>query len=118
MPRFVILTHDWPFPHYDLMLESGKVLCTWRLTSLPAHGAPPVAAEPLGDHRNAYLDYEGPVSGGRGEVRRWDAGDFEWEHGADEKIVIRLRGVRLTGRLVLLRLEQRQWVCELGPESG
>ena len=76
MPRYVILTHDHPFPHWDLMLEEASVLRTWRLMSEPGP-ARTVATEQLGDHRIAYLDYEGPVSGGRGSVARWDYGSYE-----------------------------------------
>jgi hypothetical protein len=38
MPRYVILTHDHPFQHWDLMLEDGGVLRTWRLLAEPAVG--------------------------------------------------------------------------------
>jgi hypothetical protein len=75
VPRFVILAHDWPTPHWDLLLEAGPVLKAWRLLAEP--GAGPVPAEPNFDHRIAYLEYEGPVSGGRGTVTRWDAGTFD-----------------------------------------
>jgi len=75
MSRYVILTHDHPFPHWDLMLEDGGTLRTWRLLSEPGAGRV-VPAERLGDHRLAYLDYEGPVSGGRGVVARWDHGTY------------------------------------------
>jgi hypothetical protein len=98
MPRFVLLYHDCP-PHYerpshwDLMLEAGGALRTWALRELPRDwlaayrrtaeldpNCPPlaaestVAAEPLGDHRLAYLELEGPLSGDRGAVKRIDAG--------------------------------------------
>ena len=78
MPHYVILTHDHPFLHWDFMLEQAGVLLTWRLLSEPAVGAE-VRAERLADHRLAYLDYEGPVSGGRGSVVRWDYGTYEHE---------------------------------------
>ncbi len=71
--RFVILEHDFPTLHWDLMLETGAALRTWRLDAPPKPGAS-VAAEPLPDHRLVYLEYEGAISGGRGNVRRWDAG--------------------------------------------
>lgn len=29
------------------------------------------------EHRRLYLDYEGPISGDRGSVRRVDAGTYE-----------------------------------------
>ena len=75
MPRFVILAHDHPSPHWDFMLEAEEVLRTWRLGRLP-HPGTTLSAEPLPDHRKAYLDYEGPVSGGRGTVARADAGNY------------------------------------------
>ncbi len=75
MFRYVILTHDHPFPHWDLLLEWGETCRTWRLLEEPAPGKT-VAAEILPDHRRHYLDYEGPVSGGRGRVTRWDGGTY------------------------------------------
>lgn len=75
MPRFVILHHDWPFDHFDFMLEGDGRLMTWRLPNAPTAGET-VVAERLPDHRIDYLNYEGPVSGGRGTVRCWDRGIF------------------------------------------
>ena len=98
--RFVILQHDHPFLHWDLMLEAGDVLRTWRLLEEPALGKI-VAIEPLGDHRKMYLDYEGPVSGGRGQVQRRDAGSMAWRTDEPERVVVRLQGTRLAGDAVL-----------------
>jgi hypothetical protein len=75
MPRFVILSHDHPFLHWDFMLEQGEMLRSWRLPDAPCSGLA-VNAEPLPDHRKAYLDYEGPVSRGRGKVAQVDAGEY------------------------------------------
>lgn len=80
MPRFVILAHDWPRPHFDLLLEVGSVLKAWRLFAEPNANVR-VPAEPNADHRMVYLDYEGPVSGGRGSVIRWDCGSYDGEIG-------------------------------------
>jgi hypothetical protein len=96
MPRYVILEHDFPALHWDFMLEAGDVLKAWRLAAPPQPGGA-VAAEPSSDHRRAYLDYEGPVGGGRGTVTRWDAGTFSWEEAA-EGVAVRLAGARLRGR--------------------
>ena len=67
--RFVILEHDHPFLHWDLLLEDGATLKSWRLLQ-PITPGVWIDAEPLPDHRAHYLDYEGPVSGGRGSVKR------------------------------------------------
>lgn len=71
--RYVILRHDWPTLHWDLMLEEAGSLLTWRIfeeprcnTSLPCSAAP--------NHRLHYLDYVGSISENRGSVQRWDAG--------------------------------------------
>jgi len=108
MPRFVVLEHDHPFLHWDFMLEAGDVLLTWRLSSPPAPQRT-VSAERIGDHRRAYLDYEGPVSGGRGNVTRWDGGSFEWLEDAEDRKVVRLRGGRLDGTFRLERTPAGEW---------
>jgi hypothetical protein len=100
MPRFVILEHDWPSPHWDLLLEAGDVLRAWRLLAEPAPGVE-VPAEPNADHRPLYLDYEGPVGGNRGAVRRWDAGTFEWVEQSAGRVAVSLHGTRLNGPAII-----------------
>jgi hypothetical protein len=102
MPRFVLLEHDHPSLHWDLMLEAGEVLWAWRLPAPPAPGAE-LVAERTFDHRRLYLDYEGPVSGGRGAVARWDHGTFEWVEKGEGALTVNLSGARVRG---VLRLEQ------------
>lgn len=102
MPRFVILEHDHPTRHWDLMLETGPVLRTWRLSAPPELGCS-VEAIPSFDHRLAYLDYEGPVSGNRGTVQRWDSGTFAWETDTPDNATVRLVGSRVEGLAVLQR---------------
>ena len=78
--RFVILRHSGHGPlHYDWMLEEGDALATWRTADGPEAlvVGQAVEATRLPDHRLAYLDYEGPVSGGRGNVERVAAGTYE-----------------------------------------
>jgi len=110
MSCFVILRHDPPPggprpPHWDLMLQSGDVLRTWALTEPPAAGRA-IAAEALADHRTAYLDYEGPVSGDRGAVSRWDAGTVQWERNTACEVVVRLDGKQVSGRATLTRVDE------------
>jgi hypothetical protein len=108
MPRFVILEHDHPAKHWDLMLERGEVLQTWRLAACPVAGTP-VFAEASFDHRRTYLDYEGPISGGRGQVVRWDNGEFVWLADEPNQIAVRLRGEHCRGKAVLLRQPGNLW---------
>jgi hypothetical protein len=82
--RYVVLRHETPpdFPrpsHYDLMLESGPELATWAVAAMPEAGEAVIALR-LPGHRIDYLDYEGPVSGGRGTVARFQAGTFQVMH--------------------------------------
>src|ERR1022692_2322126 len=110
MPRFVILEHDHPTLHWDLMLEADGVLQTWRLAQPPAV-AGPIAATAVADHRLMYLDYEGPVSGNRGNVCRWDAGTYTEE--MDSQPDARrcwLEGTRVRGRLRLKRTHGSAWL--------
>lgn len=62
--------------HFDLMLESGESLRTWAVDRWPLNVGESCAALPLANHRIAYLDYEGPVSGDRGQVTRVEHGTF------------------------------------------
>jgi hypothetical protein len=108
MPRYVILEHDHPERHWDLMLEAGAVLRAWRLHA-PPHPGRVVPASASADHRRLYLDYEGPVSGGRGTVARWDAGTFTLDAESADCLRLRLAGVRLTGPAVLARRAAGDW---------
>lgn len=102
MPRFVVLEHDHPHLHWDLMLERGGALWTWRLPRLPEAGTP-LDADRLADHRLAYLDYEGPVSGGRGRVVRRERGELTWLACEEGRVEARLEGERLRGVVRLTR---------------
>ncbi|HXD85379.1 MAG TPA: DNA polymerase ligase N-terminal domain-containing protein [Urbifossiella sp.] len=100
MPRYVILEHDWPMRHWDLLLEAGESLRAWRLLEEPRTGGP-IPAEANLPHRLFYLDYEGPIPGDRGQVQRWDSGTFIWVENEPERAIFDLEGNRLTGRFVI-----------------
>jgi hypothetical protein len=111
MPRYVVLRHESTTGlHFDFMLEMGDVLKTWSLPEPPAAGLE-IDAEVLGDHRPAYLDYEGPVSGGRGSVARWDRGTYEVECQSESELTVRLSGEKLIGLVSLRRSPdaQKRW---------
>jgi len=107
MPRYVILRHEGsatyqPGVHWDLMLEMAGALRTWALAELPT-AARPIAAQPLPDHRLAYLDYEGPITGDRGSVAHWDEGEFDVLSESPDELAISLAGDQLRGRATLSR---------------
>ncbi len=99
--RFVVLQHDSPKGrHWDFMLEHEGKLRTWALAQ-PPDSAGPIPAELLPDHRLAYLEYEGPISGDRGNVHRWDKGTYKKVPYPDlPHEVYLLEGTRLRGRAI------------------
>jgi DNA polymerase Ligase (LigD) len=103
--RFAILTHDHPFFHWDLLLEVGEVAWTWRLLDEPGPDRE-IRAERIGDHRLLYLDYEGPVSGDRGRVARWDAGTYRVTDESESEITVVLTGSRSEWTIQLSRFRE------------
>ncbi len=117
MPRYVLLHHGCPAsyrsgPHWDLMLERDGVLRTWSLPEnpWPASEAITLSVERLADHRILYLDYEGPLSGDRGDVERVAAGEFEWGMCEEERAVVRILSGPLAGELELVRTVGEWWL--------
>jgi hypothetical protein len=81
--RYVILQHVGKGPdHYDLMLQAGDSLATWQFGQNPADipTGDPHACQRIQNHRQGYLNYEGPVSDNRGTVTRVDAGVYDTLH--------------------------------------
>ncbi|MCS6863814.1 MAG: DNA polymerase ligase N-terminal domain-containing protein [Gemmataceae bacterium] len=117
MVRFVVLQHDWPTLHWDLLVQAGAVLRAWRLYDQPAAGSV-IGAEPNTDHRLMYLDYEGPVSGQRGTVSRWDQGECVWLQDTAERVEIELKGKKLLGRAVLWPSSDGRWRFQLTAATG
>jgi hypothetical protein len=118
MPRFVILEHTWNGVHWDLMLEVGVHLRTWAIDA-PIAFEIDLCARDLADHRLAYLDYEGPVSGQRGSVRRVEQGEFDVLAWTADLIHVQLRGGQLVGKVALRRVGTADcgtpaWVFRLG----
>jgi hypothetical protein len=106
MPRFVILRHEpsdgSPRPlHWDFMVEQGETLRTWALAEEPTPDRD-IPAEPLADHRLAYLDYEGSISGNRGRVMQWDRGECTVEESTPQRFVVTAIGQKLIGRVEVI----------------
>ena len=124
MPRFVVLRHEPPDSggkplHWDFMLEWGELLRTWSLNSEPQPNRE-IDAERLSDHRLAYLDYEGQVSGNRGTVRQWDVGSYEPRHDEENVVIVHLHGKRLVGEATLRQSpnQTQRWMFALVPSSS
>jgi DNA polymerase Ligase (LigD) len=98
--RFVVLRHvRRDDVHFDLMIQQGGALATWKSTVAPeAAQSEAVACERLADHRLTYLEYEGPISGDRGHVTRIDQGACSVEVWDEDRVDVVFRGMRMIGR--------------------
>lgn len=102
--RFVILEHTGtasykPGVHWDLLCEAGETLRAWEFPEPMT--VPRQRVVELPPHRRAYLDYEGPISGDRGTVRRVAAGTYDVLQESQTEWSIRLHGEALQGELRL-----------------
>jgi len=91
--RYAILHHTGIAQrHFDLLFESkaGSPLIAWRSANWPILNE--AAVERIADHRQEYLEYEGPISGDRGEVRRVAGGTFLLEWAAEDYFRVRTDG--------------------------
>lgn len=123
--RFVILEHrQVQGVHWDLLLQQPyRLLRTWALSRpLTTHWQ---TARELPPHRLLYLTYQGPVSGSRGYVQRWDQGTYRLQHEGPDSVCVLLSGQRTRGVLHLdrdgdewtARFEKRE-LCSQGLTWG
>jgi hypothetical protein len=109
----VQLLHELPDGswHIDWMIardpDGAQPLISFRLASrvdeLDPHER--ISTTRLADHRPAYLDYEGPISGNRGEVRRLCAGHIIAAGVDDEKLVLKTQWERPAGWVFVQSLQ-------------
>ena len=64
---------------------------------------------PLPPHRRRYLTYQGPISRGRGTVRRVDAGTVLPVLWSESRHILDVRFRHFVGRLELTRLALDRW---------
>jgi hypothetical protein len=110
--RYVVLHHTGiDKPHFDLMLETapGSLLATWRLPRWPVDEQLPI--DKLAAHRRDYLEYEGPLTGNRGEVRRVLAGTYRLDRQFDVLWDLTLLTPPPQRRLILATTEPEKWVA-------
>jgi bifunctional non-homologous end joining protein LigD len=78
--RFVVQRHERESQpvHWDLMLETGEVLETFRIDRpIEEWGKEPIKAEKIFDHPLKFLTYEGSVNKGKGKVTIADRGGYK-----------------------------------------
>lgn len=111
---FVIHEHHARRLHWDLRLERDGVLVSWALPKgLPQDPRRNHLAVQTEDHPLEYAGFAGAIPAGEyggGEVTVWDRGTYQREKWSDSEIKIVLRGERATGRYVLFRTGEKEWL--------
>ena len=103
--QFVVIEHTTSDGvHWDLMLDRGEVLWTWRLDTSPDKIAEKaVSAERIADHPRRFLGYEGPVQNSTGQVAIVEKGQYRLYLKTEDLFEIDLDGSLLSGLFSLAR---------------
>lgn len=121
MARFALLEHTQRLHrHWDLLLTppGGRGQSLW---SFQIHHEPPWRGVRellrLPDHRPIYLQYEGPIQGSRGHVRRVDSGPIRFHRCSEDRLHVWLGGRSLRGlwKAVLAEPLSQRWHAEWDP---
>ena len=107
--RFAILQHDYPTLHWDIFLQEGNRLLSWR-GDHHGHFLNGGLVVQTDDHRLVYLDYQGPLTGQRGTVRRIDGGALAWKHRGEHEFIAEIKGQRWQGLLRLKKIDETRWL--------
>lgn len=128
--RFVVQRHQASHLHYDFRLELAGVLKSWAVPKGPSlNPSQKRLAVMVEDHPVDYINFKGVIPAGNygaGKVEIWDKGFFEPLNAKREAISekealqqlkkgelkFRLKGSRLKGEFVLVRLKQdeKNWL--------
>ncbi len=109
--KFVLQKHTSPGDaHWDLMLEAGGVLETYRLELPPAKlSQQTTTAVKIFDHPLKFLSYEGSVNKGKGSVKIADAGTYQLLSDSEDRRELQLKGEILKGKFTLTHIEDDRW---------
>jgi DNA ligase D-like protein (predicted 3'-phosphoesterase) len=112
---FVVQKHRARNLHYDFRLEWKGVLLSWAVPKQPSVGGLKRLAVETEDHPVDYASFEGTIPEGEygaGKVEIWDSGKWVPESVEKEKIVFELKGKKLKGRFVLVKLknQEKNWL--------
>jgi len=92
-----------------ILLESGRLM-TFRVVERPDEAGREFEATRLADHRAAYLEHEGEISGGRGRVTRVARGEVWLVEANDERVVVEGEYGGTTMRWTGTRASGESWV--------
>ncbi|MFH1378686.1 MAG: DNA polymerase ligase N-terminal domain-containing protein [bacterium] len=112
--RFVVQEHHATQLHYDFRLESEGVLKSWAVPKgLPVQPALKRLAISVEDHPIDYISFEGIIpqgSYGAGRVIIWDSGTYTLLDKKSGRYVIMVKGSKLKGRYVLIKIGPKNWL--------
>jgi bifunctional non-homologous end joining protein LigD len=122
---FVVQEHHARRLHYDLRLENGGVLKSWAVPKgMPESADQKRLAVETEDHPLDYANFEGTIPKGQygaGTVKIWDKGMYELKVWDEKMVEFTLKGQKLTGRYVLVRLKkagEKNWLLLKGREKN
>ena len=123
---FVIQEHDARRLHYDLRLERDGTLKSWAVPKgIPLKKSEKRLAVETEDHPLEYGNFEGTIPKGQygaGDVGIWDKGHYELKLWREDTIEFSLKGDRLDGKYILVRLKkagEKQWLLmRVGDEDS
>lgn len=111
MNKFVIQKHTKAGDvHWDLMLQAGSVLQTWRLNSPPQELQNQITTSiKIFDHPLKFLTYEGSVNNGLGQVEIVDSGTYHLIKNTETKMDFKIHGEILSGNFILELTAENNW---------
>ncbi len=120
---FVVQEHHARRLHYDLRLEKNGVLKSWAVPKGPPvlSGVKRLAVQ-VEDHPLEYASFEGEIPKGQygaGTVKIWDKGEYEAKVWDEKMVEFTLKGKKLKGLYVLVRLKkagEKNWLLLKGKE--
>jgi bifunctional non-homologous end joining protein LigD len=120
---FVVQEHHARRLHYDLRLEKDGVLKSWAVPKgVPLSSDEKRLAVETEDHPLGYADFEGEIPKGQygaGTVKIWDKGLFTVKVWNEKMVEFTVKGEKLSGRYVLVRLKKggdKNWLLLKGKE--
>lgn len=114
--RFVVQEHHASHLHWDFRLEMDGVLASWAAPKgVPLESGVKRLAVKVENHDLDYIDFEGEITEGNygaGKVHIWDKGTYSLEERKKDRIVFSLKGKRLSGRYVLIKMKgkKKEWL--------